>query len=40
MIYCKIVISKEAIAKIAGLTAMECYGVIGMASRNIKEGII
>ena len=36
----KIVISKEAIAKIAGLTAMECYGVIGMASRNIKEGIV
>lgn len=36
----KIVISKDAIAKIAGLTAMECYGVIGMASRNIKEGIV
>lgn len=36
----KIIISKEAIAKIAGLTAMECYGVIGMASRNITEGIV
>jgi len=36
----KIMISKDAIAKIAGLTAMECYGVVGMASRNMKEGLV
>ena len=36
----KVIISKDSIAKIAGLTAMECYGVIGMASKNIKEGIV
>lgn len=32
-------ISKEAIATIAGLSAMECYGVVGMASRKVKDGI-
>lgn len=36
----KVMISKEAIAKIAGLTAMDCYGVVGMASKNMKEGIV
>lgn len=38
--YGRIVICKEAIAKIAGLTAMECYGVVGMATTNIKDGIV
>ena len=36
----KVMISKDAIAKIAGLTAMECYGVVGMASKNMKEGLV
>ena len=36
----KVTISKDAIAKIAGLTAMECYGVVGMASKNMKEGLV
>ncbi|MCQ2978389.1 MAG: Asp23/Gls24 family envelope stress response protein [Clostridia bacterium] len=36
----KVMISRDAIAKIAGLTAMECYGVVGMASKNMKEGLV
>jgi uncharacterized alkaline shock family protein YloU len=33
-------ISSEVIAKIAGLTALDCYGVVGTASRKaIKDGI-
>ena len=32
-------ISKEAIATVAGLSAMECYGVVGMASRKVQDGI-
>lgn len=32
-------ISNEAIATLAGVTAMECYGVVGMASQKIlKDG--
>ncbi|HCC06672.1 MAG TPA: Asp23/Gls24 family envelope stress response protein [Clostridiales bacterium] len=36
----KIIIDKEVIAKIAGVIAMGCYGVVGMASRNIKDGFV
>lgn len=35
-----IVIEKEVIAKIAGLTAMECYGIVGMASKSVKDGLV
>ena len=34
-----IIIDDQVIASIAGLAAMECYGVVGMASRNATEGI-
>ena len=35
----KIVVSDEAIAVLAGTTVNECYGVVGMTSRNpIKDG--
>lgn len=34
-----IVIDDQAIATIAGLAAMECYGVVGMASRNATQGL-
>ncbi|MGL5438977.1 MAG: Asp23/Gls24 family envelope stress response protein [Filifactoraceae bacterium] len=37
--YGNIFISKETIAKIAGLAAMECYGLVGMANRE-KKGIV
>lgn len=32
-------ISEEVIAIICGVAAMECYGLVGMASRNVQEGI-
>ena len=32
-------ISEEVIGKIAGMAAMECFGVVGMASRKISDGI-
>ncbi|EHI98447.1 protein of unknown function DUF322 [Clostridium sp. DL-VIII] len=30
--------SQEVLAKIVGLSTMECYGVVGMVSRNASEG--
>jgi uncharacterized alkaline shock family protein YloU len=35
--YGKISIREEVIAKIAGVAAMECYGLVGMAPRNVQE---
>ncbi|MBS7298849.1 MAG: Asp23/Gls24 family envelope stress response protein [Eubacteriales bacterium] len=35
-----ITISQSAIAKIAGAVATNCYGVVGMASRNKKDGFV
>ncbi|HHY98887.1 MAG TPA: Asp23/Gls24 family envelope stress response protein [Firmicutes bacterium] len=32
-------ISDEVIAAIAGMAATECYGLVGMASRNLQDGI-
>jgi len=34
-----ITIAEEVIAVICGVAAMECYGLVGMASRNVQEGI-
>jgi uncharacterized alkaline shock family protein YloU len=31
--------SDEVIAKIVGLSTMECYGVVGMASKNTADGL-
>ncbi|QGU95246.1 Asp23/Gls24 family envelope stress response protein [Clostridium bovifaecis] len=31
--------SEEALANIVGVSTMECYGVVGMASRNAKDGL-
>lgn len=37
----KIVISDEAISTIAGVAALECYGLVGMTSRSrIRDGFI
>lgn len=33
--YGNISIAEEVIAKIAGISAMECYGLVGMASANV-----
>lgn len=38
--YGTIVISEEVIAQISGMTATECYGIVGMAARNVKDGIV
>lgn len=37
--YGKITISKEVIAAIAGSVAVECYGLVGMASQKLQDGI-
>lgn len=37
--YGKIEISKEVIATLAGNAAMDCYGLVGMASRKMSDGI-
>jgi len=38
--YGKITISEEVIALIAGATAIECYGLVGMASKKISDGFV
>lgn len=35
-----ITISEEVLATIAGIATMECYGLVGMASRNSADGIV
>jgi len=30
----------EVIARIAGLAAMECYGVVGMAAKSLRDGLV
>jgi len=35
----RVIIADEVIATIAGLAATECYGVVGMAARRLKDGI-
>ncbi|MBC7960406.1 MAG: Asp23/Gls24 family envelope stress response protein [Vallitaleaceae bacterium] len=34
-----ILIDKEVIAKVAGLSAIECYGIVGMAVINVTSGL-
>ena len=34
-----IVIDREVIARYAGSAATECFGVVGMASVNVKDGV-
>ena len=38
--YGVITIENEVIARIAGYAAMDCYGVVGMAAKNVKDGIV
>ncbi|MGM0444890.1 MAG: Asp23/Gls24 family envelope stress response protein [Bacillota bacterium] len=35
----KILIAEEVIENIAALSAMECYGLVGMSSKNMQDGI-
>ena len=34
-----ITVENEVISKIAGNAAMGCYGIVGMAAKNVKDGI-
>lgn len=36
----EIIIDNQVIAKYAGLTAIECFGIVGMAAVNVKDGLI
>ncbi len=35
-----IVVDEDVLAKYAGSAAVECFGVVGMASVNVKDGIV
>ena len=36
----EIIISNEVLARLAGISAMECYGIVGMASKRATDGIV
>lgn len=36
----KLIYSEDFIGKIAGINAMECYGIVGMANKNATDGIV
>ena len=36
----QIMIDEEVIAKYAGINALECFGIDGMASVNMKDGLV
>lgn len=36
----EIQINPEVIAKYAGLTAVECFGIVGMAAISMKDGLV
>ena len=38
--YGDVIVDNNVIASIAGAVANKCYGVVGMASRNKKDGIV
>ncbi|MEW6522636.1 MAG: Asp23/Gls24 family envelope stress response protein [Bacillota bacterium] len=35
----KVILSEEVIATIAGVAATECYGIVGMSSRKVADGL-
>ena len=34
----KIIVDEDVLAKYAGSAAVECFGVVGMASVNVRDG--
>ena len=36
----EILIDTDVIATYAGTIAVECFGIVGMASRNVKDGLV
>ena len=37
--YGTVIIESEVLARMAGLAAMDCYGIVGMAAKSVKDGI-
>ena len=35
-----VIIESDVIAKFAGLSAVECFGIVGMATVNVKDGFV
>lgn len=35
-----VIIESEVIAQFAGLSAIECFGIVGMATVNMKDGLV
>ncbi|MCL1996728.1 MAG: Asp23/Gls24 family envelope stress response protein [Defluviitaleaceae bacterium] len=38
--YGTIKIDREVVARVAGLAAMDCYGVVGMGAKSVKDGLV
>jgi len=38
--YGEVYITDDVLATISGLAATECYGLVGMASKNAKDGLV
>lgn len=38
--YGKVVINNKVIARMAGLTALECFGIVGMAALSRSDGLV
>lgn len=38
--YGEVVIDNHVIAKYAGATAVECFGIVGMAAVSVKDGLV
>lgn len=38
--YGVISIDNEVIARVAGYAAIDCYGIVGMAAKNVKDGLV
>ena len=36
----KVSISSEVVAQYAGSTAVECFGIVGMAAVSMKDGLV
>jgi uncharacterized alkaline shock family protein YloU len=36
----EIIISDDVLATLAGVTAVKCYGIVGMASKRASDGIV
>lgn len=36
----EIIISDDVLATMAGITAIECYGIVGMASKRATDGLV